>query len=85
MSGPDIAAIIVAVASLLTAIGTLVVSVATALRLSSVQRSVNGHTDRLVEVTKLASFAAGVQAERETPGNVGKTPTDIVGNSPTTE
>jgi len=74
MTPGEAASLVVAAASLLTAIGTLVVSIATALRLSTVHQAVNGQTDRLVDLTATSSFARGVQAEREDASHVGKLP-----------
>jgi len=85
VTATELGALILGLSALVTALAQLVVAVRSHGKLETVQRAVNGQSERLVEVTHLASFAAGVSAERESPGNVGKTPTDIVGKTPTTD
>lgn len=70
MTVTELAALIVAGGSLLTALGTFAVSAATLYRMAHVERSVNGHTQALTALTGKASFAEGVlagQAHADTP------------------
>lgn len=62
MTGNELAALIVASASLLTALGGFVVQVATLFRMSHVEKSVNGHSEALNALTGKAAYAEGLLA-----------------------
>lgn len=59
MTAGELAALIVAAAGLLTALGTFLVAVGTFARMTHVARSVNGHSEALNALTASASFAEG--------------------------
>jgi hypothetical protein len=59
MTAGEVASLVVAAASLLTALGTFSVSIATLLRMAHVETSVNGHSEALTALTGKAAFAEG--------------------------
>jgi hypothetical protein len=62
VSAGEIASLVVAAASLLTALGTFSVSIATLLRMAHVETSVNGHSEALNTLTGKAAYAEGLLA-----------------------
>ena len=67
MTTGDIASLVVAAASLLTALGTFSVSIATLLRMAHVETSVNGHSEALNTLTGKAAYAEGLLAGSAAP------------------
>lgn len=62
MTPGELAALILAAAALLTALGGFAVQVATLYRMTHVQRAVNGQSDALTALTGKASYAEGLLA-----------------------
>lgn len=73
MTVTEAATLITALATLVTAIGGIWVSLRNMGKINRVHDAVNGQTGALVDLTARSSFAEGVEAERDTPGTVGKT------------
>jgi hypothetical protein len=63
----EVASLVVAAASLLTALGTFSVSIATLLRMAHVETSVNGHSEALNALTGKAAYAEGLLAGSTPP------------------
>jgi len=74
MTPAELATLLAATGALLTGIGSLVVALVTAFRLTAVHEAVNGQSHALVALTRSAAFAEGVLAEKDSPGTVGKLP-----------
>lgn len=63
MKGVDVALVITSLATLVTAIGGVVIGIRNSSKIAEVHRSTNGKMEELVRVVKAASFAEGEKAE----------------------
>jgi hypothetical protein len=64
-NGQGVALIITSLATLITAIGGIIVSLLNAKKLEEVHKSTNGKMEELVAVVKKASFAEGAKSEAD--------------------
>ena len=65
MSGGEIAQIILATATLVTAIGAVLLGWHNSNKIEQVHKATNSLTDRLVETTKTEAHAAGVKEQKD--------------------
>jgi hypothetical protein len=63
VKGVDVALVITSLATLVTAIGGVVIGIRNSSKIAEVHRSTNGKMEELVRVVKAASFAEGEKAE----------------------
>lgn len=63
MKGVDVALVITSLATLVTALGSVVIGIRNSGKIAEVHRSTNGKMEELVRVVKAASFAEGEKAE----------------------
>ncbi len=68
MSGAEVAQIITSLATLVAAIGALMISWRNAAKIEAVHIATNSLTDRLVNTTRTEAHAAGVKEQKDREG-----------------
>jgi uncharacterized membrane protein len=76
LSGADIAAILIAMASLVAAVANAIVTIRTGTKMDAVTSSVNGHAAQLNALTAQASYARGVAGQPPSPQETPPLPWD---------
>lgn len=64
MSPAELVALVAALGTLAVSIGTAVAAIVTAMRVGKVQNAVNGHTETIRELATAQGFTRGVEAVR---------------------
>lgn len=65
MTGGETAQVITALATLVAAVGALIVGLRNSRKIEEVHKSTNGKMEQLVTEVRAASFAAGEKAEKD--------------------